>query len=294
MSKPFKHIVLIGRPGVEGVPETLIAVKNYLQSQHVEVIVEQNTASCMQDQDITAVSSDNIPNHCDLMMVVGGDGSLINAAHTAMQYDLPMLGIHRGRLGFLTDVPPDELDKIGDVLKGNYQEEVRFLLHAKVYDGNQCIKEMDALNEVALIPGDAAHMIEFETDVNMRFVCKQRADGLIVATPTGSTAYALSAGGPILHPKLDAIVLVPMFPHTLSSRPIVVEGNADIDISVCDSNDITPYVSADGLNRTAVKPGSRITIKKSKYTLRLIHPQDYTYFATLRGKLGWEQAATRI
>ncbi len=292
-NKTFHHIILMGRPGVEGVPETLIALKDYLLSLNVNVAIEKNTATMLGSHKLPVFSNNNIPVESDLIIVVGGDGSLLNAAHVALGPNLPVLGINRGRVGFLTDIRPDNLDKVGDVLKGQYQEEQRFLLNAELRHKNKTLSHNIALNDVVLLPGDIAQMIEFETYINDRFVCSQRADGLIVASPTGSTAYALSGGGPILHPQLNAVVLVPMFPHTLSSRPIVVEANTKIEILVSETNDTSPYVSCDGQSRIPIPPGGRIRIQKKSQQLRLIHPEDYSYFATLREKLGWERNATR-
>jgi len=293
MNKPFKNIVLIGRPGVAGVPETLEALKDHLESHDVSMVIEKNSAPLVKNHKLPIVSTDNLPSESDLIIVVGGDGSLLNAAHTALHQNIPILGINRGRLGFLTDIHPDELAKVSDVLNGQYQEERRFFLSATLQHEDKIIHKTTALNDIVLLPGKLVHMIEFETYINDHFVCKQRADGLIVASPTGSTAYALSGGGPILHPKLDAIVLVSMFPHTLSSRPIVVAGDSKIEIIITNDNETSPSVSSDGRTRVAIPPGGKISIHKYPVHLRLIHPQDYSYYATLREKLGWERHASR-
>jgi NAD+ kinase len=282
-NKSFQHIALIGRARNE-IADTLEAVKDYLIQKKLAVYLEENTAEMMAPNQLPKFTEQNIPTVVDLMIVVGGDGSLINAAHCALPHNLPVLGINRGRLGFLTDIHPNELSKIDDVLSGNYIAEKRFLLkatHAKTPLGI-------ALNDVVLLPGDSAQLIEFDIFINNNFMCQQRADGLIIATPTGSTAYALSGGGPILHPYLNAIVLVPMFPHTLSSRPIVIDGDAKIELFIRDNNEMLPCISCDGQHRISVQPGSRITITKHENTLQLIHPENYEYFETLREKLGWQ------
>lgn len=282
-NKPFHHIALIGRARKD-IADTLETVKDYLIQKKLTVYIEENTAEMMAENDLPTFSDKKIPPVIDLMIVVGGDGSLINAAHCALPHDLPVLGINRGRLGFLTDIHPTELSKIGDVLSGKYIAEKRFLLkairHPKAPLGI-------ALNDVVLLPGDNAQLIEFDIHINDKFMCQQRADGLIIATPTGSTAYALSGGGPILHPHLNAIVLVPMFPHTLSSRPIVIDGDAKIELFIRDNNEKSPCISCDGQHRITVESGSRITITKHENTLQLIHPENYGYFKTLREKLGW-------
>lgn len=285
---PFRKVALLGRQRVEGIEETLLAVRDYLGQLSVEVVLEPDTAELVPDADLPIFSKELICKNCDLLLVVGGDGSMLNAAHIAINYGLPVLGINRGRLGFLTDIRPDELYKVKDVLEGNYTEEHRFLLEAEIESEEQ-IKRTLALNDVVLLPGNIAHMIEFEVRINNQNICTQRADGIIVATPTGSTAYALSGGGPILYPQLDAIVLVPMFPHTLSSRPIVVKGDSEIMIHLSPSNEVCPRVSCDGQKRIPLAPGGKIKIKKYPQTLRLIHPIDYNYYQTLREKLGWEK-----
>ena len=283
----FKRIALMGRQRTDAINETLLALKTFLRSRQVEVVFEQETAALLSQQNKPAIPADQLAKHSDLIIAVGGDGSLLKAAHVAVNQNLPVLGINRGRLGFLTDIRPEEFSKVGAVLDGNYTEEQRFLLTASLYDHDHLIKQQDALNDVVLLPGNVAQMIEFAIHIKQRFVCTQRADGLIAATPTGSTAYALSGGGPILHPSLKAIVLVPMFPHTLSNRPIVVPSDSDIEIVINEENDVSPFVSCDGQERVAISPGSKIKIQQKAEVLRLIHPKEYNYFETLRTKLGW-------
>ena len=204
-----------------------------------------------------------------------------------------MLFRSRGGLGFLTDISPDELElRIGEVLGGKYMVESRFLLDAFVRRDEEQLGTSEALNEVVLHPGKSARMIEFELYIDGQFVYSQKSDGLIVATPTGSTAYSLSAGGPIMHPKLDAVVLVPMFPHTLSSRPIVVEGNSELKILISKQNGIYPQVSCDGQVHIACAPGDTLTIRKKPQKLRLIHPLDHDFYSICRSKLGWSSRLT--
>jgi NAD+ kinase len=271
----------MGRTG-KNITDTLNAVADFLSEEKLQISIEKKTAEMMGKNHFATFTENQIPAEIDLMIVVGGDGSLLNAAHCALPHNIPVLGINRGRLGFLTDIHPNELSEIGDVLNGNYQLENRFLLTAK---STQSLGI--ALNDVVLSPGEA-QLIEFDIYINDQFVCQQRADGLIIATPTGSTAYALSGGGPILHPTLNAIVLVPMFPHTLSNRPIVIDGDAKIELIIHDENMISPFVSCDGQHRVSIEPGSKITITKHAKHLKLIHPQSYNYFTRLREKLGWQ------
>lgn len=283
----FKHIGLIGRPGKE-TTGTLEHVKNYLLEKQVLLTIEYHTSQLISSSSLPTFTPQKLPKSMDLIIVVGGDGSLLNAAHLALPHELPVLGINRGRLGFLTDIHPNELSRIGDVLMGEYQTDPRFVLKtAHFYQQAQKHEDL-ALNDVVLLPGDLAQMIEFDISIDDHFVCHQRADGLIIGTPTGSTAYALSGGGPILHPQLNAIVLVPMFPHTLSSRPIVVSGDAKIELHISELNETSPYISCDGQRRIAVNPGSSLIITKYEKQLNLIHPKNYEYFTTLREKLGWQ------
>jgi NAD+ kinase len=287
MNKAFKIIGIIGRLKNAGVKETLATLIQYLRSIDKEFVIESETAEHLDDATLPIVERDQIGKRCDLLIVVGGDGSLLNAAHAVVNQETPVLGINRGSLGFLTDILPTQLNKIKAILNGEYVLEKRFLLTTQIHLHNDLLGEDDALNEVALIPNTTPHMIEFEIYIDEQFVCSQNSDGLIIATPTGSTAYALSGGGPILHPQLDAIVLVPMFPHTLSSRPIVIEGNRKINIIVTPNNTTTPRLSCDGQDYINTPPCSHIAIEKKKQHLHLIHPLDYNYYETLRSKLHW-------
>ncbi len=286
MATPFQRIGIFGRLKTEGVRDTLLALAAYLHANGHPVSIEADTAAHVAT-DLPIVNSDALKQHCDLLIVVGGDGSLLHAAHIAVDQDLPVLGINRGNLGFLTDILPDALPQIGAILAGQYHEEARFLLHASVRHPNSAHAHGDALNEVAISPATFPHMTEFEIYIDDQFVCSQHADGLIVATPTGSTAYALSGGGPILHPQLDAIVLVPMFSHSLTNRPIVVAGNSTVRIVISPNSQVAPSLSCDSRTGISLMPGSIIDIHKKTKSLRLIHPLDYEYYASLRSKLYW-------
>ena len=201
--------------------------------------------------------------------------------------------MNRGRLGFLTDISPNELEeKIKDVLSGQYMQERRFLLDVNIKRNGEPIGSGSALNDVVLHPGKSTRMIGFDLFIEGQFVYSQRSDGLIVSTPTGSTAYSLSAGGPLLHPKLDAIALVPMFPHTLSSRPIVVDGKSEIKIVIGEGNEIYPQVSCDGQLHIPVAPGDAVSITKKPHKVRLIHPLSHNFYETCREKLGWANNLT--
>lgn len=287
MVSKFKVIGIYGRVKNHGVIEALKALIGYLRSLRQEIIMDTETAEALEDASIARISLNELSKHCDLLIVVGGDGSLLHAAHAIVNDEIPVLGINRGRLGFLTDILPTELKKIKSILEGDYILEKRFLLSAIVDYQDQIIGQSDALNEVALIPDSVPHMNEFEIYIDEQFVCSQDSDGLIIATPTGSTAYALSGGGPILHPQLDAIVIVPMFPHTLSMRPIVIEGNRRINIAITPNNTTTPRLTCDSQAFINTPRGSHIHIHKKPQQLHLIHPLDYNYYETLRSKLYW-------
>lgn len=213
---------------------------------------------------------------------------MLGAARVLSRFDIRVIGVNRGSLGFLTDLDPEDFQAaLQKVLEGEYIEEERFLLETEIHRHGQIKSHNAALNEAVLHPGKIAHMIEFEVYINDVFAFSQRSDGLIVSTPTGSTAYSLSGGGPILSPSLNAISLVPMFPHTLSSRPLVVDGDCRIKLSVSPNNRGTQEISCDGQISLPVSPGDEVLIYRSPNKLHLIHPKDYSYYHVLRNKLGW-------
>lgn len=284
----FRNIGVIGRMGSVKVVETLRRLKTYLLNENYQVILEENTATMLPGHGLQVATKKLMGEICDLVIVVGGDGSLLGAARDLAKANVPLLGVNRGRLGFLTDISPDELEvRVGQVLQGDYIEEQRFLLDAHVKRGGTPLAYGTCLNDIVLHPGHSTRMIGFDLYIEGQFVYSQRSDGLIVSTPTGSTAYSLSAGGPIMHPKLDAVVLVPMFPHTLSSRPIVVDGSSEIKIVIGEDNEIYPQVSCDGQTDMTCAPGDTITIHKKPFKVRLIHPTTHNFYATCREKLGW-------
>jgi NAD+ kinase len=288
MSPTFKTIGIIGKHRNYDIKNTLTAVVDFLKSHHLTIIVEEESARIV-GYDLATLPKQQMGAHCDLIIVVGGDGCFLNAARAVAAHSTPLIGINRGHLGFLTDILPQKMEEqLGAVLAGKYREEKRFLLHCSITDQEKMLADSDAVNEVALLPGDMPRLIEFEIYLDKQFVCNYRADGMLIATPTGSTAYALSGGGPILHPALDVLVLLPMFSHNLSSRPIVVDGNQAIDILINKNNPSAPRISCDGQARVAIPPGGQIRITKQKNPLRILHPEHYSFYETLRSKLGWE------
>ena len=294
MTKTFKSVALLARKTNSENIATLQSVISCLEQNQLDIFIEQETAKLLSAYSGKVISREELGKYCDLFIVVGGDGSLLNAARCAANCQKPVLGVNRGRLGFLTDIHPDEFaTKFKSVLAGEYIEEQRFLLDSYINQEHNIDYFDSALNEVALLPGDVAHMIEFSIFINEQFVCSQRPDGLIVATTTGSTAYALSGGGPILHTGLNALVLVPICPHTLSSRPLVVSGDSEIKLLVDVNRYTAPQLSCDGHMRRSVSAGEAIVIRKKPQPLRLIHPLDYNYFDTLRSKLHWENTGIK-
>jgi len=284
----FRSVGLMGRVGSNEVLETLVHLRDYLRARGLRVIVEQDIAPHLDPQQRDVCPRETIGRDADLVMVVGGDGSMLGAARSLAPQDVPVLGVNRGRLGFLTDVSPQHIEaQIEGVLAGRYVIESRFLLDVLLMRGDSVIARGDALNDVVLNSGISARMIEFELYIEEQFVYTQRSDGLIISTPTGSTAYSLSGGGPIMHPGLDALVLVPMFPHTLGSRPLVIHGNSNVRIVINEYNDLHPNISCDGQLNISASPGDVLYVHKKPERLKLLHPLDHNFYAICRAKLGW-------
>ncbi|MGX5914516.1 NAD(+) kinase [Aliidiomarina sp. Khilg15.8] len=285
---PFQCIGLMGKSDSEEARHSLITLYEGLSAQGFQLLLEEESSHKL-DYPTTAeiCSLETIGERADLAVVVGGDGNMLGAARTLSRYEIGVIGVNRGNLGFLTDLDPDNaLEPLLRVLAGEYKTEFRYLLSASVDHEGLETGRNNAINEMVLHSDKVAHMIEFEVYIDNEFMFSQRSDGLIIATPTGSTAYSLSAGGPIITPHMDAMALVPMFPHTLSSRPIVVDGNSQVLIRVAQNNDPL-QVSCDGHVTLAVAPGDEIIIEKHPRQLRLIHPVDHNYYHVLRNKLQW-------
>jgi NAD+ kinase len=285
----FRNIGIIGRLNSNKVIETIKRLSRYLIEEGYHVILDDRIAEVMPGHGLQVSKTNLLGEISDLVIVVGGDGSLLGAARALAKYNTPVLGINRGRLGFLTDITPDEsmLDEVQAVLDGEYISEIRFLLDAEIKRDGNPIATATALNDVVLHPGKSTRMIAFDLWIEGQYVYRQRSDGLIVSTPTGSTAYSLSGGGPIMHPKLDALVLVPMFPHTLSSRPIVVDGKSEIKIVIDPDQGLYPTISCDGQTHIPCAPGDSVTIRKKSHKLKLIHPKGHNFYEICRTKLGW-------
>ena len=280
----FQRIALIAKPNVaDPLRQTLQVLQRVLSQRGLGLLPDERSAALLGLGAGMPVSE--LARRCDLAVVVGGDGTLLSAARTMADHEVPLLGVNLGRLGFLVDINPTEVgDTLSAVLDGHYDEDRRFLLSAKV-DGQPATL---ALNDVVLHKWNIARMIEFETWIDGRFVNTQHSDGLIVSTPTGSTAYALSGGGPLLVPGLDAVTLVPICPHTLSNRPIVVHADSDIEISVRGNTDPKDVrITCDGAVNLTLDDGDQLRIRRHPTRVRLLHPVGHDHFNVLRAKLGW-------
>ncbi len=289
----FRRIGLMGRAGKRSVIKSLLQVAQTVNEIGLTLIMDMQTANLptlnlTEIEKVKTVKRGMIGEICDLVIVVGGDGSILQAAEALARYRVPVLGVNRGRLGFLADVKPDEVaQKLRQVLMGDYQLDHRFLLMMEIREGDKIIHQDMALNDIVLHAGKSVHMLDFQMTIDGQDVYRQHSDGLIAATPTGSTAYALSGGGPIIHPSMDAICLVPMHPHTLSSRPIVVSGNSEVCIRIHEDNRTQPMVSADGRASVSLDQEQRLYIRKHPDKLTLLHPPGFDFYEACRTKLHW-------
>ena len=284
----FKRIGLVGRPDHSGVVDSLLRLLAFLGSKDVDIVLDDVTAGLIENPGVNECTREELSSRCDLVIVVGGDGSILNVAKFIASDQVPVIGINRGKLGFLTDVLPNEIEtNIANVLNGNYSVDKRFLLDVVARRGTTEHNLGSALNDVVLHPGKAAQMIEFELFIDDKFVYSQESDGLIVSTPTGSTAYSLSAGGPIMHPHLNAVVLVPMYPHSLNSRPIVIDGDSEIKLIVAAKESLEPQLSCDGEVLYTAVAGDEFLVTKKTVPLQLIHPSNHSFYQACRSKLGW-------
>lgn len=286
----FNTIGVIAKPQAESARQTLQTLFEFLENKNCKVIVDDQLPDTINTYNLEKANREQIGARCDLAIVVGGDGTILNAARSLVHAPVPVVGINVGRLGFLADISPDDLQSsLDEILSGSYREEQRFLLEMQVIRDNKIIFQGDAFNDVVVHIRDVARMIEFETRINEVFVNHQRADGIVVSTPTGSTAYALSAGGPLLHATLEAIALVPISPHTLSSRPLIVQSDSLIDILVCNTKEGIAQATCDGHFSTDVHVGDHIKVQRKVDTITLLHPTKHNYFDVLRAKLHWSE-----
>ena len=283
----FRTVGLVGRTANPHVVDSVAAVESVLVRADVDVVLEADTARMLPGREHAVAPRTDLGDRCDLIVVVGGDGSILGVARDLAHSGVLVVGVNRGGLGFLADVSPEQIEhKIGAVLDGEYTVDERFLLEARIERDGETIGRCAALNDVVVHAAPASRMMDFALYVDDEFVYEQRSDGVIVSTPTGSTAYALSAGGPIMHPGLDAVVIVPMFPHTLTSRPLVVRGSAGIRI-VAGGLASGPRVSCDSQVDYTIRPGDALHIAKYPHALHLAYPMDHGFFESCRSKLDW-------
>ena len=298
MTTKFQHVALIGKyqaasasSSGDSTREALEAIAHFLELQGCEVSLEAETARNTGLVRYPALSVDDIGKRCDLGLVVGGDGTMLGIGRRLARYGTPLIGINQGRLGFITDIPFDAYKAtLPSMLQGEYEEDFRPLMHAKVVRDERVVFDALAMNDVVVNRGATSGMVELRVEVGGRLVANQRADGLIIASPTGSTAYSLSAGGPMLHPSIPGWVLVPIAPHTLSNRPIVLSDATEVAVEVVSGRDASANFDMQSL--ASLLHGDRILVNRSEHRVRFLHPRGWNYFATLRKKLRWNEGGS--
>lgn len=289
---PPRVAALIGKFQSPDVAESLRMLADYLRSRGLTVLVEEDTAASVGAPGFPPASYERIGNDADVAVVLGGDGTFLSAARRLTPYQVPLVGVNQGRLGFMTDVARDQmLAGMDDLLQGRFSREERILLEAEVIRSGDRVNRTLALNDVVMSKGEMGRMIEFELHIDGEFIYVLRADGMIMATPTGSTAYALSANGPILHPAMGAIAIVPLCPHGLSYRPITVSDNSVIELVLLNPHDA--MIHFDGQVRCDAREGDRLVVRRAPETIAFLHPPAYSYFAMLREKLHWSAIPKR-
>ena len=286
MSSRFRHVALVGKYQAQGIRDVLEEIAHFLTRQGLEVSLERQTALNTGIDGFGALTPDELGRDCDLAVVVGGDGTMLGIARQLSRFGTPLVGINQGRLGFITDVNINQYaEALAPMIAGDYEEERRTMLEGGVWRDGIPIFESFAMNDVVVSRGAAASMVELKVDIGAEFVANFRSDGLIIGSPTGSTAYALSAGGPILHPGIPGWVVVPIAPHDLSNRPIVLPDLGEISIEIVAGRDAS--VSFDMQSLASLLHGDRILVRRSADQVRFLHPRGWSYYATLRRKLHW-------
>jgi NAD+ kinase len=289
----FSSIGLISKVADPNVAPTLTSLVEYLTGRQCKVLLDPSSAAHLHADKNKAITRAELGAHCDLIVVIGGDGTLLDAARAVAPHGVPLLGVNLGRLGFMVDVLPAEMVQTLDaVFAGRYVREERLMLTARVFSQGQEHGPFPSLNEVVVRNRDFARVIEFDTYMDGNFISHHRADGIIIATPTGSTAYALSSGGPVLHPALNALTLVPICPHTLSDRPLVLDAQREIEIVIEASQATQALMTCDGQVHSELGGGDSVKIRRAERTVLLIHPPGYDYFKILRNKLHWGRSQT--
>ncbi len=288
MDKPIKTVGLFGKHQDRTVAEHILRLEEFLLGRKLKILLDQATAEHIAKTRSPARPRAAIGSEIDLAIVVGGDGTLLNVARDLAPHRVPIIGVNLGRLGFLADIQAEHMiAEIGKILDGDFQTENRLLLHAEIMRKGRIVHNASAFNDVIVSKGELARMIEFETYLDGEFVNSTRGDGVIVASPTGSTAYALSAGGPILHPSLEAIAVVPICPHTLSNRPIVFSSDSIVEILITRLADQHAYASFDGQSTFTLEDNDRVYVRRAETEVELLHPSDRSHFEVMRIKLHW-------
>jgi len=288
MKSKFRHVALIGKYHAQGSRSALEGIAQYLGAQGCEVAMEEDTANNAGITTYPTLNVAQIGAQCDLGLVVGGDGTMLGIGRQLAQFGVPLVGINQGWLGFITDIAFEEYQTtLAPILQGHYDEDPRWMMQAKVVREGHCVFNATAMNDVVVNRGASAGMVELRVEVDGRFVANQRADGLIIASPTGSTAYSLSAGGPLLHPSIGGWILVPIAPHNLSNRPIVLSDQGEVAVEIVAGRDASANFDMQTL--TSLLHGDRIIVRRSEHQVRFLHPVGWSYFDTLRKKLHWNE-----
>ncbi len=288
---PFKTVALVGRHSTAGIEGPLEELASCILRNGQDVVFERETALATGLTGYPVLTPEEIGREADVAVVLGGDGTLLGLARQLAGHDVPVIGVNHGRLGFMTDIPLEDVTTaLPEMLSGRYEAESRMLLESRVIRDDTVIFSALAFNDVVVNRSGISGMVELAVSVDGNFMYNQRSDGLIVSTPTGSTAYALAAGGPILHPTLSGMVLVPIAAHALSNRPIVLPHDAEVTIEVASARDVS--VNFDMQSLASLLPGDRIVVRRSAKTVSLLHPVGYNYYATLRKKLHWHEYPT--
>lgn len=298
MKSKFHHVALIGKyqthgPGANAVNsrQVLDDIAHFLARQGCEVVLESETQANTGLGSYATLSVEEIGSRCDLCLVVGGDGTMLGIGRRLACHGVPLIGINQGRLGFITDIPLENYQTtLRPMLRGEYEEDHRSLMHAQVMRDGHVVFDALAMNDVVVNRGGTSGMVELRVEVNGHFVANQRADGLIIASPTGSTAYALSAGGPLMHPSIPGWILAPIAPHTLSNRPIVLADTGEVAIEIVSGRDVSANFDMQSL--ASLMLGDRIIVRRSVHRARFLHPRGWSYFDTLRKKMHWNEGGS--
>lgn len=286
MKTALQTIAIIGKYNTPDMRSYILTMAAFLVDQQVSVFIEEDTALHCNITGYQVLNIDAIGVHADLAVVLGGDGTMLWVARALLDDNIPLIGVNRGRFGFLTDLTADSmLEGMGKILAGAFNIEQRMLLSASISHNGKVIGQGIAMNDVVISKGSIARLIELEVNIDGQFVYKQRSDGLILSTPTGTTAYSLSAGGPILHPTLDAIVLVPICPHTLSNRPIAINSASKVEVTLIQAEDAC--INFDGLQQLSFQQADKVLVQRADKTVSLLHPLGHSHYDMLREKLHW-------